>query len=264
MRRYSTCIWCEKNDSPPSAEDIFARWIARKWPGHKKSHFHAEGFFIPDDGSPERKEVEFGAVGGFGLLTRGACKRCNNEFMSDIETAVAPFLTPLITGTPTKIESHQALWLARWAFKTSVMYEWREAQRRDSPRYFKPRDRREFFNTLMIPSHLWVFAGHYIGDGALWTCDIPTAMNVHFDGERHDFPAYALTFAIGQLALHVFSFRWPVQSRATQIAFKLPRIFRDATIELYPRIGNSRWPPEVKFDRAGMMALANTWRRIPL
>ena len=89
------------------------------------------------------------------------------------------------------------------AFKTSVMYEWREARLRDAPRYFKPLDRREFFRGRLLPERFWVFAGHYVGDGALWTCDVPTSMNIDFGGETHHFPAYALTFAIGQLALHI-------------------------------------------------------------
>jgi hypothetical protein len=78
MPRYPACIWCRKKDSPQSAEDIFARWIARKWPDKKKSHFHVEGFVVVPNGgsSPPEKIIDFSGVGQFGFLTHGPCTRC--------------------------------------------------------------------------------------------------------------------------------------------------------------------------------------------
>jgi hypothetical protein len=182
--------------------------------------------------------------------------------MSDMETDMSRVMTPLINGARTTITASEALRIVQWSFKTAVMYEWREARMNNNPRYFKPSDRLAFYRLRQLPDHFWVFVGHYVGPDALWTADIPNTMNIIFEGHPHNFPAYSLTFAIRQLALHVFSFRYPKESGASRISFKLPGVYRRALIPLHGRLTDSTWPPELHFDDEGIKELSHTWRNM--
>ncbi len=52
---------------------------------------------------------------------RKVCALCNNGWMSDLEQAVAPILTPMITSTgPRPLTDDEALILATWVTKTAL------------------------------------------------------------------------------------------------------------------------------------------------
>lgn len=263
--RYPYCIFCRKNDSEPSKEDVFARWIAREWPGHKKAKFNTVGGRFGDDGKPMEHAdiVEYGSVGNMGLLTHGPCKRCNNTWMSDLENAAKPIMKPMMHGVDSTLTTDQQLILTKWAVKTAIMYEYRESQLRPKERYFKPVDRLALFERRAIPDQTYLFIGHYIGSYALWTSNADIPLNIHFDGTRSDFPAYSFTFAVGHLAFQLFTFRWPVKSGATKINFALPGVYELATVAICPIRGNKHWPPEMQFDDPGFIEFSKTWRTFP-
>jgi hypothetical protein len=252
MAKYPTCIWCRRGDSPPSKEDIFAKWIAREWPDTKGSHFQIVGGM-----SGQSADRTFRAKGNLGLVTSGACTKCNNEWMSDMETAVGPHLKPLMRGVPTVLDAPARLVIARWTVKTTIMYDY-FMSRAHGPRerFFKPTDRRAFYEHRIIPAHLFLFAGHHVGSNSLWVSDRSSPQTIRFEGSPDECPGYSMTFSVGQLVLHLFAYR---PSKSGRITFTLPGIFREATVELWPAIRNAPWPPAVKFDEAGLDELSATW-----
>jgi len=183
--------------------------------------------------------------------------------MSELETRVQPIFQPLMRGVESTITTDQQLAIQRWTLKTAIMYEYRESRRKHAERFFKPRDRRTMFENRTVDAHVFLFAGHYVGPYSLWTSDADIPLNIHFEGERTDFPAYSFTFAIGQLALQLFAFRYPVESGARQIQFALPGIYKEATVQISPVRWNRQWPPEVKFDQPGIIEWSKTWRTFP-
>ena len=93
---YPTCIFCQRNDWPPSKEDVFAKWIARTFPGKKKQQFRVGGG--PSIKQAKQLSIEKGKLG---LLTEGPCQRCNNGWISLMEEATKPYLLPLMRGEET-------------------------------------------------------------------------------------------------------------------------------------------------------------------
>jgi hypothetical protein len=252
MARYPHCIWCRRTDSPPSKEDIFAKWIAREWPDKKHSHFEVVG-----GTSGQTPDRAFRAKGNMGLVTHGACESCNNGWMSAMETAVAQHLKPLMRGEPTVLDSAARLVITRWTLKTTVMYEYFMSHAHGPrERFFKPADRRAFFEYRIIPAHLFLFAGHHVGRNSLWVSDRSSPQTIKFEDSPDQCPGYSITFSVGQLVLHLFVYR---PSKGGRITFTLPGIFREATVELWPALSNPTWPPEAKFDETGLDELAATW-----
>lgn len=121
---YPTCIFCELNECPESREDVLPRWVARTFPDGKRTHLeHARG---DSRAVNVRRPPKLRNIGEatFGLLTRGACECCNNGWMSTLEKSVQPIMTPILQGeSAILLTPHQEL-IARWAVKTSLMYEY--------------------------------------------------------------------------------------------------------------------------------------------
>lgn len=51
------------------------------------------------------------------------CPRCNNGWMSRLETAVQPILRPLVLGKHARLTEDEITTLATWATKTALVYE---------------------------------------------------------------------------------------------------------------------------------------------
>lgn len=52
---------------------------------------------------------------------RAVCKSCNNNWMSDLEDTIRPFVGPMILGRGTPLVIDQQLQLATWLFKNFLM-----------------------------------------------------------------------------------------------------------------------------------------------
>lgn len=57
------------------------------------------------------------------LQVRVVCERCNNGWMSALETRVKPILSSLMAGTESRLSEDDLGVLAAWAFKTAGMYQ---------------------------------------------------------------------------------------------------------------------------------------------
>src|SRR5882724_3160928 len=96
MPEYSTCIFCNQNDSKPSREDVLARWIAREFP-NTRWNVRRVKFPMGDPENPQ-SEDKFVTHGNLGMISRAPCERCNNTWMSALESGVKPILAPLMHG----------------------------------------------------------------------------------------------------------------------------------------------------------------------
>jgi hypothetical protein len=117
---YSTCIFCEKNDSKASKEDLLPKWIARLFPGDGKTRFKASSGRL---GNPSWPERQFEKVGGFGWEASGPCQRCNRGWMSNLETRARLILIRLMSGESCTVHPEQLLIIAQWAVKTALIYD---------------------------------------------------------------------------------------------------------------------------------------------
>jgi hypothetical protein len=115
MPKYPTCIFCNRNDSKPSKEELLAKWFAREFPGATWQVTREKG--------GGQSAVTFSTRGHFGAVSRKACERCNNTWMSRLESHAKPILKSMMHGEQTILSRDDQLTLARWMTKSAVVYD---------------------------------------------------------------------------------------------------------------------------------------------
>ena len=245
--KYKKCIFCEKTDSPPSDEHVFEKWIAALWPDGKESQFKIEGKI-----GNEPPDRIWGARGHFGFVVNRPCRRCNSGWMNNLGEKARDVLTKMIFGHPVLLTTSDQLNIARWAFKTTIMYEFFDGR---SPRFYTPTNRRELFQVKLLPPPLMIWLGHYVGPYA--HTSILTPHSLTFASGAAAGHANAFTFTIGQLALQTFDVRCP--RYGGPVGLNIKGIWDRSTIEIWPVRGNRRWPPHEAFDDEALDLLAKRW-----
>ncbi|MBI4923876.1 MAG: hypothetical protein HY834_19255 [Devosia nanyangense] len=176
---------------------------------------------------------------------RVVCRKCNNEWMSVLQTEAKPFLLPLVRGERIPLFIRQQSILAAWISMFVMVAEHRDSDRRVIAT--SPAARRAFMDTRRAPKHWKIWIGHYerhkwvpvvahsaaeivsdTHDGMYAPPNRPVAPNTH-----------ATTFVVGKLFVHVFG-------------STMPRVLRKQDV---PVSGVSRlwpfwespiwWPPKV-------------------
>lgn len=254
MARYPRCVFCGQRNEP-SKEDVLAKWIAREFPDGKLSKFKVQAGW-----RGKEPDLHYMTRGHMGMITTKPCKLCNNGWMSELETAAKPIFQPLMRGIPRVITTDERLIITRWMVKTAMAYE---LMRGHSPRYFKPRDYEALMLHGDVPKPLFVHLGQYVGKHATTTSDHDASITVWPNTPQATTqPGYSVTLTIGQLALQLFSFRWP-KNYDGPIDIKIPGQWDSATIELWPfTLRNLSWPPEEAFDDAVIDSFADRWLTI--
>lgn len=258
--RFPRCPFCQQRDAASSKEDIFANWIARLIQGEGKGIFKIVGWR-----HGQEPDQEWGAKGKIGFATRAPCELCNNRWMSSLETAVAPILTPMIQGLPTLVTTDQQLIIARWA--TKVAMNWEFFRRRD-PRYFTHAERLALARQSTIPARTMFFLAHYreeavVGSG---TVEHPAGLVNEYDlvlehtveEQVVQFNAYVMTFAVGRLAVQLFSYRWP-----QPLTFHVRGKWDEAVNQIAPgTLMNLNWPTDAYMNDEVMQQFSNCWRNL--
>ncbi len=118
------CIFCGV-EGKISKEHVFGLWLKDLFP--RDEHTKRKSIYtawLDESGShtpAEKKDQLQGHVGSKQL--RVVCQRCNNIWLSQLETRIRPILVPLITGEHRNlIESEQAL-LATWSTRIAMVAE---------------------------------------------------------------------------------------------------------------------------------------------
>jgi|ERR1700733_3821624 len=110
------CAFCASSNRKITREHIIPEWIGEL--------FAAVGTVTIEEGHPDRAMRSYDLT-PFDQTVRAVCDQCNNGWMSRLETAVQPFLGPMIRhGRPTRLKPPQQALLARWAVKTALMAEY--------------------------------------------------------------------------------------------------------------------------------------------
>jgi hypothetical protein len=183
-------------------------------------------------------------------ITRKVCeRRWNNGWMSRLETAAIPVLTPLILGQRRGLSPDDCRVLARWATKTHMTQELTGSRQWT----LSPQSQRSWMADEHTDPpegvHVWVAAyysptpeGHYdltpltrAGDGQVVDIDSPGAFEV-VDG-------YRATLLAGRLLIAVASL-YRVEGWQLNYSIQLP------VIRVWPPTGRGIiWPPpEAQFS----------------
>ncbi len=109
VRGRNLCLFCDQQAN--TDEDVWPLWLVREI-GQVKIVARLSG----RQGRNQRAE-------NLRIKSKLVCSRCNNEWMSGIESAVIPHLRPMLRAERVELDEAGRLALARWALKTAMVFE---------------------------------------------------------------------------------------------------------------------------------------------
>ena len=128
-RRLTNCPFCGERRRE-TVEDAWPRWL-NKVMLDPQGAGQAHDISIVD-GVPmvrrRRKVVSYNTE-----RVRGICADCNNGWMSRLESAAKPILTPMILGEPVTLSTADQQVVAAWATKTALVLEYSHRDRHVAP-----------------------------------------------------------------------------------------------------------------------------------
>lgn len=236
------CIFC--GGPGPSAEHIWSDWMRSYF--KRTPHSVHEASIVKGrpvgSGLPRDFEDRHGSM--INKKVRAVCGRCNNGWMSGIETAAIPALKRLMFGAQHVIDPKEQLSIVHWVLLKLFVSEF---DKPSSPT-FTGATRRAFQEERAIPENLFIYAMAYDGGvppghgkwcagltrQAIWIGEKGTEPAILADGSMQRNTVSA-TFGVGLVAFHIFhSYTLAVTPRSH------PVFARD----LWPPSGASlNWPP---------------------
>jgi hypothetical protein len=125
MSRKGICIFCA-NHRKMSKEHVFPSWLKEHFPRGLNDTHGAYAMSLNTQANAYTKIFEKKHGGSSTTITvRVVCRECNNEWMSKLEQAVRPILSPLIRGEEIILTQDQQRVLATWIVKTAMTAEYR-------------------------------------------------------------------------------------------------------------------------------------------
>jgi hypothetical protein len=213
------CAFCPATANL-SAEHVFSEWMDRLFPGKKYFHnFRATKSWASDT-------LDFKA--------RVVCEKCNNTWMSNIESQHAkPSMTDLMVGKQNvPISQSRAHSIALFAFKTAVIMDHVNPSRHIH--FFSRKVRYRFRETRDIPPNVMMWmAGHL--DAKHGGC-----FSIYHNGQYGpaDIHLYVCNYVVGHLAFQVVA-----EQGATFLALSPKPGYENLAVGFWPTVPNGLvWP----------------------
>lgn len=143
----SHCIFC--NASPTTKEHVFPKWLK---PYITQPGDVAEMRSTTTDGKTRTWRGQ-----PFSHTSRAVCARCNNEWMSRLETSVKGPVSSLVQGRKLTLDPFTQIPVASWVFKTCLVLETTNI----SGRKLWPEAFRQFRHHKLAPTHAEIWLGAY-------------------------------------------------------------------------------------------------------
>ena len=202
MTTAKRCVFCEEPGS--SEEHVFASWIADRLAGYGPFNLKR---------STDRSKAGMKTIG---VISRSACAPCNHGWMSRIEQAAKPTLTPLMLGQPVRwTRAATQLEVARWTFKTALMFDRSSVPPDVSP----PEHCAHLYREGVPPQCVTIALGHYVpapGEEPISVGAGAATLAVGDPRLPADLGAYRITFIVGHAIFQVYGHRG-VEKRAYEV-----------------------------------------------
>ncbi|MGH7023503.1 MAG: hypothetical protein ACREEB_07925 [Caulobacteraceae bacterium] len=186
------------------------------------------------------------------LTIKGVCKRCNNGWMSGMESAAKPHLEPLLLGRRTTLGATAIEALAHWVVLKIMVHESIE------PRecVFTREDTLRFAQDRYVPEgvYVWLFKTKELEPRAYCSRAFMNVSNV-IGMLREKANVQTTVFVVGRLVIFFYCDR----SKA-QIAITEPSQFRAKRL-WPPRGPHVLWPPIKPVDESYVAEIALGMRR---
>jgi hypothetical protein len=179
----------------------------------------------------------------FNVQIRTVCRlHCNSGWMSRLETAVEPTLTPLMNGHAAVLGEAEQRTLATWiAMKIMVA----ESAEEEPTEIVTPQSERLSLMEKKQPPESWnIWIAHHKGPGwqagyanHLTTLGLLETEKLHPPGTRFPKNTQVATMGIGQLLAHVAHSTYP------GVNIQLPPKFMPIVRQIWPFQAAFLWPP---------------------
>jgi hypothetical protein len=245
------CPFCQRNHSSKRGEHVIPRWVSREFP---TDTWHMEDRLT----KYVRKTKKY-----IHLVSPMPCQRCNNTWLSRIENDAKPILAPLMHGKRSSLEPRDQVIIARWVFKTALIYDLLAEQQAPRPRYFDDEEYVTFREDLSFrPSYIF-FIGAYRGSQVSIIQEDHSGVSVATveDLKPIDGPpirAYSLTLVINYLVLQIFCAKID-----PAIGKFYMRDFRPVSTQIAISAKNVSWPPPYCLDDTNIDRFIHRWSDMP-
>ena len=249
----TACMFCRRRDSKISKEDVIPDWIANKQIHGTKPDFLAQSGSHELDHFP----IEYRTVNSFGWKVKGPCRACNEGWMSNLEVAVAPILTPLMEGTVRNLDKDAQSTLAVWAFKTALMWDWKVAPQKKRIPHFTQAERTALSLRLSMPAQTHIVVSRYAATTSTLMIGGPLYLP---RPNRRTARISIITIAIHSVAFQIASLRLAYQSEEPMAVWVPNNGWPKFEKRLWPFESDGDFPPLPPLERDGLIAWTERWR----
>jgi hypothetical protein len=223
------CIFCA--NPADSNEDLFPRWILKRVVTREPLYRQV------GDSAPtitEDQEVRLPCV----------CQKCNNTWMSGMESTIKKFLGPMIEDLSLQLDRQNQQNIAEWAVKGAMCNDTVDPH----PRFFTVAECQAFKQLRTIPERTLVFAARFTGrsldsNGVDFTLIEPKSGELLVRG-------HVYSLMVGHVVLQVLSWHPQPQHEEKIIRIKAADGPWDKlTVQVWPIEKKSvTWPPPMSLS----------------
>jgi hypothetical protein len=247
------CIFCGGGNL--SKEHFWPEWASVLLPRYPDNRRIEQVFTTENARLVKPPEVRARQGHSWTKTIRAVCRRCNNGWMSVLEKAAKPILTPLITSRSHALTEDSMRVLAQWIALKVMVGERNHPKDAVTPLG----DRTRFRATLALPSHLRIWVAQCGTQGwdtgylrhAATMATSPVVMPHHRFKNIH-----SVAFGIGDL--FVFVIHTTVAGVEDALTFNQP----EGVIPVFPVVGPANWPPPKRLCGSEASAVADTLNRL--
>jgi hypothetical protein len=186
------------------------------------------------------------------IAPKVVCSPCNSGWMSELETAVKPFVAKAMRGQRHTLSKRRQELIATWSIMKVMSAEYLAAPGRDS--YFTQAERSALYRTGRRPAGVVVWLGRSIRGEAGWAQD----QDLTWTGDGGTVVrGYTVLFEIDELVVMVLSHRFRLGRRFESV--NLPINFGPAAVQVWPILGKADWPPNMAFGSPSIEAWFDWW-----
>ncbi len=253
LKQPGKCIFCGGGNL--SKEHFWPEWASALLPNYPINQ-HVEQLFTFTEVTKLTGPPEVRSKPGYVWTKkiRAVCVPCNTGWMSTLETAVQPILTPLIATQPHTLTVSSMHVLAKWIALKIMVGEHNHPKDAVTPL----EDREKFRSTLEIPPNfkIWIAKCGVGGWQTAYVRHTSTVSSTPVFLPNHRFKnTQSITFGIGDLLVHVL--HTTVTDWGPNLSFEPSGV----VIPLFPIVDSINWPPIRSLSATEAHSIAWTLKR---
>jgi len=227
----SFCIFC--GGRPLTREHIWADWFRAYLP--RTLPFYHSGRIVLNEDNTQTHNAKRISGDPKSRKLRIVCNRCNNEWMSGLQTETKPILVPLLRGQQITLSEPRQRQLATWVAMTVICAEYLQPASVSIP----VTARRLLFTSRTPPDNMRIWLGNF--DRQNWKADwAHNSLRISQDEGRYPWTVnpdgtprpntQTTTYVAGKLYVHAFTCPFPEILNSTKLTGPVDR----ALVQIWP------------------------------